>query len=91
MMPAPCQPIGCDNGYHLPGCVFAEADAAGTCTHCGKAAEGAWLTEDLLAMLADGAYPPHVCGACWYSVSAAALDSRCDSPGACQHVVRALG
>jgi hypothetical protein len=21
-MPAPCQPIGCDNGYHLPGCVF---------------------------------------------------------------------
>lgn len=18
----PCQPIGCDNGYHLPGCVF---------------------------------------------------------------------
>jgi len=23
---APCQPIGCDNGFHLPGCVYAEAD-----------------------------------------------------------------
>ncbi|GAA1026862.1 hypothetical protein GCM10009557_06080 [Virgisporangium ochraceum] len=22
----PCQPIGCDNGYHLPGCQYAEAD-----------------------------------------------------------------
>ena len=22
---APCRPIGCDNGYHLPGCVFGEA------------------------------------------------------------------
>jgi hypothetical protein len=22
----PCQPIGCDNGYHLPGCPFASAD-----------------------------------------------------------------
>lgn len=21
---APCQPIGCDNGYHLPGCVYIE-------------------------------------------------------------------
>jgi hypothetical protein len=21
---APCQPIGCDNGYHLPGCVEAD-------------------------------------------------------------------
>lgn len=20
----PCQPIGCDNGYHLPGCMFTE-------------------------------------------------------------------
>lgn len=26
-MTAPCQPIGCDNGYHLPGCVFAAVDA----------------------------------------------------------------
>jgi len=25
--PGPCQPIGCDNGYHLSGCVFAEVDA----------------------------------------------------------------
>jgi hypothetical protein len=24
----PCQPIGCDNGYHLPGCQFIETDAA---------------------------------------------------------------
>jgi hypothetical protein len=23
----PCQPIGCDAGYHLPGCKFAYADA----------------------------------------------------------------
>jgi hypothetical protein len=23
---APCQPIGCDNGHHLPGCVFIERD-----------------------------------------------------------------
>lgn len=23
-MPDPCQPIGCDNGIHLPGCTFAE-------------------------------------------------------------------
>lgn len=23
---APCQPIGCDAGFHLPGCAFAEAD-----------------------------------------------------------------
>lgn len=21
-MPAPCQPIGCDNGYHVPGCFY---------------------------------------------------------------------
>lgn len=26
-VPEPCQPIGCDNGYHLPGCAFAEVDA----------------------------------------------------------------
>jgi hypothetical protein len=26
-IPAPCQPIGCDNGYHLPGCTYAQADA----------------------------------------------------------------
>lgn len=25
-MPDPCQPIGCDNGYHLPGCTYAEPD-----------------------------------------------------------------
>lgn len=25
-MPDPCQPIGCDNGIHLPGCTFAEVD-----------------------------------------------------------------
>lgn len=24
--PAPCQPIGCDNGYHVPGCYYAVAD-----------------------------------------------------------------
>jgi hypothetical protein len=24
---APCQPLGCDNGYHLPGCVYASSDA----------------------------------------------------------------
>ena len=24
--PAPCQPIGCDAGYHLSGCVYADAD-----------------------------------------------------------------
>lgn len=23
---APCQPIGCDNGHHLDGCVYAEVD-----------------------------------------------------------------
>ena len=23
----PCQPIGCDNGYHLPGCVYGGQDA----------------------------------------------------------------
>lgn len=26
-MPEPCQPIGCDNGHHLAGCVYAAADA----------------------------------------------------------------
>lgn len=25
-MPEPCQPIGCDNGYHLPGCCYAASD-----------------------------------------------------------------
>ena len=25
--PQPCQPIGCDNGYHLPGCFFEAVDA----------------------------------------------------------------
>jgi hypothetical protein len=25
-MPPPCQPIGCDNGYHLCGCPYASAD-----------------------------------------------------------------
>lgn len=25
--PEPCQPIGCDNGHHLPGCVYAAVDA----------------------------------------------------------------
>jgi hypothetical protein len=25
-MPEPCQPIGCDNGHHLTGCVFAAVD-----------------------------------------------------------------
>lgn len=24
--PEPCQPIGCDNGYHLSGCFFAAVD-----------------------------------------------------------------
>jgi hypothetical protein len=23
---APCQPIGCDHGYHLDGCAYAEVD-----------------------------------------------------------------
>jgi hypothetical protein len=27
VMPEPCQPIGCDNGYHVAGCIFAEVDA----------------------------------------------------------------
>lgn len=26
-MPEPCQPIGCDHGYHLAGCVFAETES----------------------------------------------------------------
>jgi hypothetical protein len=26
-MPGPCQPIGCDNGYHLPGCPYEQTDA----------------------------------------------------------------
>jgi hypothetical protein len=26
-MPQPCQPIGCDNGYHLPHCSYAVVDA----------------------------------------------------------------
>jgi hypothetical protein len=25
-MPAPCQPIGCDNGFHLPDCTYAAVD-----------------------------------------------------------------
>ena len=28
-MPEPCQPIGCDNGYHVPGCTYAAADGGG--------------------------------------------------------------
>jgi len=26
-IPEPCQPIGCDNGHHLPGCFYAAVDA----------------------------------------------------------------
>jgi hypothetical protein len=26
-MPEPCQPIGCDNGIHLPGCPYATVDS----------------------------------------------------------------
>lgn len=26
-IPEPCQPIGCDNGYHLPGCWYSGTDA----------------------------------------------------------------
>jgi hypothetical protein len=25
--PEPCQPIGCDHGYHLPGCAYAAVDS----------------------------------------------------------------
>lgn len=25
-IPEPCQPIGCDSGFHLTGCVYAEVD-----------------------------------------------------------------
>lgn len=25
-LPEPCQPIGCDNGYHIPGCYFEAID-----------------------------------------------------------------
>lgn len=31
----PCQPIGCDNGYHLPGCWFADIDAQDSGGHGG--------------------------------------------------------
>lgn len=27
--PAPCIPIGCDNGYHLPGCFYGGLDDEG--------------------------------------------------------------
>ncbi|MFI7547231.1 hypothetical protein [Actinoplanes sp. NPDC049599] len=27
-MPNPCQPIGCDNGHHLPGCTYADETEA---------------------------------------------------------------
>jgi len=36
----PCQPIGCDNGIHLPGCIYAGADQASS-------------TAELDAVLAD--------------------------------------
>lgn len=42
-MPPPCQPIGCDNGYHLSGCYYAEVDEErqdDTC-HCGHPECGA--------------------------------------------------
>ena len=33
----PCQPIGCDNGIHLPGCQYIEVDApAGSSTENGE-------------------------------------------------------
>jgi hypothetical protein len=33
----PCQPIGCDNGYHLPGCQYIEVDVpAGSTTENGE-------------------------------------------------------
>jgi hypothetical protein len=30
-MPAPCNPIGCDNGIHLPGCVYDDGPCAADC------------------------------------------------------------
>lgn len=35
--PAPCRPIGCDNGFHLPGCVYA-------CDNCAPLLAGASAT-----------------------------------------------
>lgn len=43
-IPEPCQPIGCDNGIHVPGCPFEAIDAdAGAvlgdvakCPECGR-------------------------------------------------------
>jgi len=59
--PAPCQPIGCDNGYHLPGCYFAVADRQATDEH------HAWLDElDVEPGAGDSLQyaPPAPC-TCW--------------------------
>ncbi len=34
-VPQPCQPIGCDNGYHLPGCAYASVDRDDPWRSCG--------------------------------------------------------
>lgn len=36
-MPEPCQPIGCDNGYHLPGCRYIVIDDPAPVTDAGVA------------------------------------------------------
>lgn len=45
-LPGPCQPIGCDNGIHVPGCPFEaiDADAAGFCSTCGG--DSGWYDSD---------------------------------------------
>ena len=58
------------------------------CTHCGCMIETGWTQDELLQMIADGAYPPSVCAGCWHSVAAAWVDVKCDDPANCSHRVR---
>jgi len=38
-MDEPCHPIGCDNGYHLPGCLYIEVDSDDAAKRLHSAAE----------------------------------------------------
>lgn len=58
------------------------------CSHCGLVSFSGWKQDELLQMMADGAYPPSACGFCWNSVAVAHLDIMCETPDACPHIVR---
>lgn len=62
-MPDPCQPIGCDNGIHLPGCVFDEPPVRKhPLAHCEDCPFGTDLTKAVLGSGPEGAVKVAVVG-----------------------------